>query len=214
MNIQQQMEKIYQDIALDKIPWNLVEPPELMVQLVQSGWIQPCEAVDLGCGAGNYTVWLASKGFQMTGIDISLKAIELAGFLARKKGVKCLFVVEDLTGDRVKIPHSFDFAFDWEVLHHVFPEAREKYVHNIHRMLRPGGKYFSVCFSEEDPDFGGEGKYRKTPLGTTLYFSSEKELRELFEPNFNIHELYTSEIAGKYGPHKAVIVRMERKETV
>jgi hypothetical protein len=77
-------------------------------------------------------------------------------------------------------------------------------------VLRPGGGYLSVCFSEEDPDFGGVGKYRKTPLGTKLYFSSEDELRELFDPLFQIHELHTSQIAGKYGPHKAVVARMTR----
>jgi len=34
--------------------------------------------------------------------------------------------------------------------------------------------------SEKDPQFGGAGKIRKTPLGTTLYFSSEDEIRDLF----------------------------------
>jgi SAM-dependent methyltransferase len=211
MNLQEQMETIYQELTLEKIPWNLKEPPQLLVELVESGQVLPCEAVDLGCGAGNYAVWLASRGFRMTGIDISPKAIELAGHLASKKGVTCRFIVEDLTGDLGKLDHSFDFAYDWEVLHHIFPVDRERYVSNVYRLLRPGGRYLSVCFSEEDPDFGGEGKYRKTPLGTTLYFSSEQELRDLFEPDFHIHELGTSEIAGKYGPHMAVIVLMERE---
>jgi SAM-dependent methyltransferase len=205
------MEAIYQELTLDRIPWNLEEPPEPLVELVESERLRPCEAVDLGCGAGNYAVWLGSKGFQITGIDISPKAIELARQLASKKGVDCRFIVEDLTGDLRQLDHSFDFAYDWEVLHHVFPEKREDYVRNIRRMLRPGGKYLSVCFSEEDLDFGGEGKYRKTPLGTTLYFSSEEELRGLFEPVFDIHELTTSEIAGKYGSHMALIVLMERE---
>ncbi len=211
MHLQHQMEAIYQELTLDRIPWNLEEPPEPLVELVESERLRPCEAVDLGCGAGNYAVWLGSKGFQITGIDISPKAIELARQLASKKGVDCRFIVEDLTGDLRQLDHSFDFAYDWEVLHHVFPEKREDYVRNIRRMLRPGGKYLSVCFSEEDLDFGGEGKYRKTPLGTTLYFSSEEELRGLFEPVFDIHELTTSEIAGKYGSHMALIVLMERE---
>jgi hypothetical protein len=79
-------------------------------------------------------------------------------------------------------------------------------------MLRSGGKYFSLCFSEEEPPlFGGKGKYRKTPLGTTLYFSSERELQELFEPLFLIEQLCTIEVAGKKGPHMAVKALMSRK---
>jgi SAM-dependent methyltransferase len=211
MNLQRQIDRIYQELTLDRIPWNLDSPPDLLVELVESQWVLPCEALDLGCGAGNYAVWLATKGFRMTGVDISPKALEVAEHLASKKGVTCRFVVEDLLGDLRKLDHPFDFAYDWEMLHHVFPQDREKYVRNVHRVLRPGAKYLSVCFSKDDPDFGGEGKYRRTPLGTTLYFSSEHELRKLFEPLFHIDVLCTSEIAGKYGPHMVVKALMNRR---
>jgi SAM-dependent methyltransferase len=212
MDLKNQMETIYRELAPDKIPWNLEEPPETLVNLVESEWILPCKAVDLGCGAGNYAVWLASKGFDVTGVDISPKAIELANRLAGKKGVQCHFMARDLMGEPGELAASFDFAYDWEVLHHVFPEHREKYVRNIHRIVRPGGKYWSVCFSEQDTDFGGGEKYRKTPLGTTLYFSSEEELRELFEPIFRVDKLNTLEIAGKYGPHKVIAAQLVRRE--
>jgi SAM-dependent methyltransferase len=204
------MDSIYRDLTLDEVPWNMETPPELLVELVESGRVLPCDAVDLGCGAGNYAVWLASKGFRMTGIDISPAAVELAGRLAAENGVTCRFVATDWLEDVAKFEESFDFAYDWEVLHHVFPEDREKYVRHVYHALRPGGRYFSVCFSEED-GFGGEGKYRKTRLGTTLYFSSETELRKLFEPHFHFHELRTREIAGKFKPHMAVVAFMERR---
>jgi SAM-dependent methyltransferase len=205
------MESIYQDLTLDKIPWNLEQPPKLLVELVESGRIPPCDAVDLGCGAGNHAVWLASRGFRVTGIDLSPRAVELAAELAGKKGVHCRFLTEDLLEDPEGLCDSFDFAFDWEVLHHIFPEDREKYVDNVRRMLRPGGRYLSVCFCEEDTGFGGEGKYRKTPLDTVLYFSSKAELKELFESKFHIQELYISEIEGKVAPHVAAVALMERK---
>ena len=53
---------------------------------------------------------------------------------------------------------------------------------NVSKILTQGAWYFSVSFSETDPQFGGAGKFRTTPIGTTLYFSSESELRELFSP--------------------------------
>jgi 2-polyprenyl-3-methyl-5-hydroxy-6-metoxy-1,4-benzoquinol methylase len=205
------MEKVYREFPTEEIPWNLEDPPAALADLVESGRIQPCDAVDLGCGAGNYAVWLASKGFRVTGIDLSPAAIALAADLAGRKGVDCRYLARDLTEDVDDLAESFDLAYDWEVLHHVFPEDREAYVRNVHRILRPGGTYLSACFSEEDTDFEGTGKYRKTRIGTTLYFSSEEELRELFEKYFVIRELYTSEIAGKYRTHMAVIAVLERK---
>ena len=78
-------------------------------------------------------------------------------------------------------------------------------------MLNPRGKFFSVCFSEKDSHFGGSGKYRKTPLGTILYFSSEHELREIFKPYFKIKEIKTIEIRGKPTSHLANYVFMETK---
>ncbi len=204
------MDAIYRDLAPDRIPWNIEHPPELLVELVESKWIQPCKAVDLGCGTGNYTLWLASKGFQMTGIDISSKAIEMAEHQARTREISCRFIKHDLLSRPGELPRAFGFAYDWEVLHHIFPKDRKTYVSNVHSILLPKGIYFSVCFSETDPDFGGEGKYRKTPIGTTLYFSSEQELRELFGLLFRIEKLYTKRIAGKYGPHEVIVALMER----
>jgi len=107
---------------------------------------------------------------------------------------------------------AFDFAYDWEVLHHVFPDARALYAANVHRLLRPGGRYLSVCFSEADaPAFGGEGKWCRTPLGTLLYLSSEQEIADLFEPLFGIDELRTVEIAGRHGTHLAIKALMTRR---
>jgi len=204
------MDKIYRDVPPDKIPWNIEKPPEALVQLVDDGKIKPCKAVDLGCGTGHYAIWLAGRGFDVTGIDISPTATNMAEENAAKKGGKCNFLVADMLGDLKALDETFEFAYDWEVMHHIFPETRQKYVENVYKLLKPGGKYLSVCFSEENPQFGGSGKYRETPIGTVLYFSSEGELQELFERYFRVEELKTIQIKGKYEPHLAVYALMEK----
>jgi 2-polyprenyl-3-methyl-5-hydroxy-6-metoxy-1,4-benzoquinol methylase len=201
MNIKKQMDKIYADIPLENIPWNILKPPEIMVKAVESGRIKPCRVADLGCGAGNYSVWLAKKGFDVTGFDISPKAIKHAQNLAAEKGIKCRFEVCDLLQESLEFQNSFDLAIDWEVLHHIFPKDRHRFLENVRNLLRPQGIYLSVCFSEKDLSFGGTGKFRTTPLGTTLYLSSKKELTDLFSQYFKIEELSSVEIQGKYGLH-------------
>ena len=208
---QVEMDKIYRNMSLEEIPWNIETPPDALVELVESGKVKPCKTIDFGCGAGNYAIYLASVGFDVTGIDISPSAIKTAKENAKKKRVKCNFLVADVLGDLDEVKQTFDFAYDWELLHHIYPEKRKKYVENVYRILNPGGNYLSVCFSEKDPQFGGSGKYRETPLGTILYFSSEDESRDLFEPYFNIKELKTIEISGKFAPHLANYAFMERK---
>jgi len=207
------MNSLYRDNPLEAIPWNLEQPPRILTDLIDAGRIKPCEAVDLGCGAGNYAVWLASLGFTVTGLDFSEAALDLARELARSRGVDCRFEVCDMTSPVEAYDGGFDLAFDWEVLHHVFPEQRCAYLENVQRMLRPGGTFLSVCFSEADPAFGGTGKYRETPMETTLYFSSEEELLELFEPLFRIEELISVEVEGKREPHIAVKALMTRRNS-
>jgi len=211
MNIRKQMDDIYGGMSLEQIPWNLTQPPQLLVEAVESGQIKPCKAVDLGCGAGNYAVWLAGMGFDMTGFDISPKAIEIARKLAEDSDVSCRFEAVDMLGDMSKYYGYFDFAFDWEVLHHIMPEDRPRYLDNIQKILKSEGIYFSVSFSDKDTAFSGGEKYHMTQLGTTLYFSSEEELRELYLPRFEIIELKDVEITGKHGPHRANAARLRAK---
>jgi len=205
------IDDVYKNIPPEEIPWNIETPPELLVELVDSGKVQPCKAIDLGCGAGNSAIYLAGRGFKVTGIDFSPTAIKIAKENAKNKGAKCNFFVADITDELNEVNQTWDFAYDWGLLHHIFPRKRQKYVENVYRILNPKGKYLSVCFSKKDAGFGGSGKYRKTPLGSVLYFSCEEELRELFEAYFQIIDLETVEIIGKFQSHLFNYVFMERK---
>jgi len=204
-------DEVYRTVPLDKIPWNIETPPQALVDLVDSGCVKPCRAVDLGCGAGNYAIYLAGRGFDVTGIDISPRAIEIARDNARKKGVKCRFIIADILGDLHNIREMFDFAYDWEMLHHIFPDDRFRYVRNVHGLLNLGAKYLSVCFNEEDSSFGGVGKVRGTQLGTILYFSSLEELKVLYEPYFRIIDAKVIVIEGKNVEHMVNYIFMEKK---
>jgi len=205
------IDTIYQRMPLDRIPWNIETPPEALVELVTSGKVNPCRTIDLGCGAGNYAIYLAGMGFDVTGVDGSLTAIAIARESAERKGVSCNFIVADLLGDLHEVQGQFDFGYDWELLHHIMPPDRETYVKNVSTLLNPGATYLSVCFSEDDPQFGGRGKIRGTPIGTVLYFSSESEIRELLSPYFTIGELKTIDVSGKYGTHRAVYLFSYRR---
>jgi cyclopropane fatty-acyl-phospholipid synthase-like methyltransferase len=210
-DIRKQMERIYSDTPLADIPWNIAEPPKLLVEAVQSKKLSPGKVVDLGCGTGNYSVWLAEQGFDVTGIDISPEAVKHARELAASRGVECRFEAADLSGSLQEFHDQFDAAIGWLVLHHLFPEDRPTYIGNISNMLHQGGLYLSVSFSENDTVFEGEGKLRKTEFGTTLYFSSLDELTELFSPQFEILELKAVELKGKQDVHVCNVAWLQRK---
>lgn len=76
--IKDQMEKIYSIIPLDQIPWNSEAPPEILTYLVKTEKIKPCKAIELGRDTGNYLLYLSTRGFVCTGIDIAASAIACA----------------------------------------------------------------------------------------------------------------------------------------
>jgi len=209
--IKEQMNKIYSNKDLNNIPWNVETVPSILQDLVRSKILSPCKIIELGCGMGNYLRYFSKIGFNATGVDISDKAIDIARILAQKAGVKCEFIEADVLGNMSDIKSKYDFAYDWELLHHIFPEDRNKYIENVYRLLTIQGRYMSVCFSEANTQFGGVGKYRKTPIGTVLYFSNEAEIESLFSRLFSIVELKPVDIQGKQGVHKAIYVLMRQK---
>ena len=53
-----------------RMPWE-VGPREELMTLVDQRRLRPGRAVDLGCGTGANTVYLARRGFDVTGIDFA-----------------------------------------------------------------------------------------------------------------------------------------------
>jgi len=74
-----------------------------------------------------------------------------------------------------------------------------RYVANVHRMLRPGGRYSRSASARRTPSGSRGGEVPHDLDRTRLYFSSEQELRGLFDPLFRIQELRAVEVAGRRG---------------
>jgi 2-polyprenyl-3-methyl-5-hydroxy-6-metoxy-1,4-benzoquinol methylase len=110
-----EIKRIYTEMSPAEIPWNIESPPRQLVDRVASGQVPPCKTIDLGGGAGNYAIYLASQGFDVTGVDVSSAAIALARDNARRKCVKCEFLVADILEGMRDFTETFEFAHEWSV---------------------------------------------------------------------------------------------------
>tara|TARA_R110001583_G_scaffold47611_1_gene149051 strand:+ start:6378 stop:7016 length:639 start_codon:yes stop_codon:yes gene_type:complete len=207
----QRFNQIYSEQSPEIIPWNTLGLPITIKELITKKIVKACKAIDIGCGLGNYSRELAKVGFEMTGVDFSNVAIEKAEKLANKDNLSIEFLVADFTQElKLNLP-EFEFAFDYGLLHHVFPEDREIYARNVAKLLNENAFYLSIAFNEEDDYFEGKGKYRQTPTGSVLYFSNTDEIQELFSPLFHILDLKNITIPGKNGNHRAYYALMQKK---
>ena len=82
-----------------------------LVDLVESGRIAPGRAVDIGCGTGATSIYLASHGFEVTGVDFAPAAIARARAAAADAEVTATVLVDDFTSPTA-IPGEFDLLVD------------------------------------------------------------------------------------------------------
>ena len=102
--------------------------------------LKPCRAIDLGCDTGENAIYLAQKGFDVTGVDYAEAAIEKARVRAKGSGVQLNFVVDDLT-DLRHVSGTFDFLLDYGVLDDLRLYQREPYLHNMLPLTHLGSRY-------------------------------------------------------------------------
>ncbi len=71
------------------------EPNQFLAEIAEV--LEPGTALDLGCGQGRNSLWLASRGFEVTGLDLSSIAIEQAKAVAAELDLDASFESVDLT---------------------------------------------------------------------------------------------------------------------
>src|SRR5262245_7159572 len=93
------------------LPWDTGQPSSELERVLSRNAIQPCRALELGCGTGTNSVWLAEQGFEVTGVDLAPLAVERAVKRAQAARVNVHFLVADV----LQLPDlngPFEFFFD------------------------------------------------------------------------------------------------------
>lgn len=127
-----------------RAPWD-IGPREELVALVEAGRLKPCRVIDLGSGTASNCIYLARRGFEITGVDYAVSAIELGRKRAREAGVSVNFIVDDLTNLR-NVQGTFDLLVDYGTLDDLIPHDRDRYVRNILPLTHPGSQFLLYCF--------------------------------------------------------------------
>ena len=129
-------------------PWDSDEPDPALVETVEAGTIAAGPALEVGCGTGTNALWLATRGFDVLGVDVSPLAIGRARTKLRDAQSACRFEVRDFLNDPPK--GVFDFVFDRGCFH-VFDasEERERFAALVAGVLAPGGRWLSLIGSTE-----------------------------------------------------------------
>lgn len=149
------------------------------VQLVaETAGLAPGRALDVGCGEGADAIWLAARGWQVTGVDFSRVALSRAAAHARQMGAQ---VSDRLTWLHANLigwqpPSS---AFDLVTAHymHLMPADRSQLYGRLATAVSPGGVLLIVGHDVSDLQTAVH-----RPHNPDLYFSAA-DLAAALDPN-------------------------------
>lgn len=103
----------------------------------------------------------ARLGLEATGIDLATNALDVAAKKAEERGLRVRFVRHDARR-LADLGERFDVVLDSLVFHGFRGQERAAYVESLRAAVKPGGRYFVLCFRDEPPTPAGRA-HRLTP---------------------------------------------------
>jgi SAM-dependent methyltransferase len=147
-------------------PWDIGRPQPAFVQLADAGAISG-RVLDAGCGTGENALLLADRGLEVVGVDAAPKAIAAAARKAADRGLSARFQVWDAL-QLAELGEQFDTVIDSGLFHVFDDERRARYVSALGSVLRSGGRYFMLCFSDAQPGDWGPRRVRADEIRTAF----------------------------------------------
>ena len=166
-------EEFYRNVkSREQLAWHHGEPNDQLKAAIESR-SEPGTALDMGCGSGNDSVYLAKRGWQVTAVDFMPPALEMTREYAEENDVSVRTVEADVV--EWKNDEQFDLVLDSGLMHNMDRAKILGYKRRILYWLKPDGDFVLAHWeSRNDLDRLNGGPRRAT----------KEQIVGLFEPEF------------------------------
>jgi SAM-dependent methyltransferase len=139
--------------------WVIDEPQPDLMAAVSQGAIRGPAVLDVGCGTGDNAMYLAQRGFSVTGIDASTAAIAIAKRKAQKVSVDARFLTLDAF-QLGTLGAKFETLLDFGLFHQFAGATRTHYVRSLCDVCANRGHLLLQCLSDQGQKLSGLGRPR------------------------------------------------------
>ncbi|MEA3547394.1 MAG: class I SAM-dependent methyltransferase [Thermodesulfobacteriota bacterium] len=130
-------------------PWEIHRADHNLISIVRNTPVQPCKALDIGCGSGDNVIWLQQQKFEAVGVDSTEIAINQARKKAQKSKADCLFYELDFFSSHLPgLP--YDFAFDRGCFHHFRDDKLSQFAEKVAAILKIGGLWLTLAGNADE----------------------------------------------------------------
>ncbi|MFH1268969.1 MAG: class I SAM-dependent methyltransferase, partial [Planctomycetota bacterium] len=161
-------------------PWETGLPSGELIRVLDEGIVSPGITLEVGCGTGADAVYLAQRGFEVTGVDSSPMAVERARARSRLENAAVCFALADVF-EFVETAEPFDFIYDAGFYHFIRQTDLNRYFDLLWRTTRPGSYYLALTGSTGEAADGGPPQVSeeeiRSELGRLLEFVHLRHFR-------------------------------------
>ena len=155
-----------------ELPWSHEEPTLFLAEICHER--KTGKVLDIGCGSGTDSVFMASQGWEVTSLDFMPKALEYTQQRAADAGFSVTAIEADITA--WDPPEQYDLVLDHGLLHNMDPVRYPAYRERIMQAVAPDGDF---CLLHWHPLFEGQGNGEIGPTRT-----SREDIKAFFAPEF------------------------------
>ncbi len=170
-------------------PWDIGRPQPAVVELDDLGEITG-SVLDVGCGTGENSLFLAKRGHHVTGVDIIPKAIELAEKKKTERGVKNAEFRAMSAFKLDTLGKKFDTVIDCGLFHTFDDDERDCFIADLKLAMHVGSMYQMLCFSDKAADIPGPRHL------------SKREIESLFNDGLKVRSIRSAFFETNHSPSK------------
>jgi ubiquinone/menaquinone biosynthesis C-methylase UbiE len=138
----------------------------------------------VGCGTGENALYFSARGHETWAIDFAANALRQARAKAQERGSPVVFREASALALE-SLGETFDTVTDSGTFHTFLDPHRPVYSQSVRSVLRPGGRFFLLCFSETEPtEWGGPRRVSQEELRRT--FSDGWDLRWIHPAHYEV----------------------------